>query len=64
MRANQFANCPTAIVFHTGTVRADLIGIGGKLAEDNLLSVKWFRGASRAEHCALASLADKMAHVV
>jgi hypothetical protein len=33
MRANEFANVPTAIVFHTGTAAADLIGIGGILAE-------------------------------
>jgi hypothetical protein len=40
IRANEFANFPTVIVFHTGTVAADPIVIGGILAEGILLSVK------------------------
>jgi hypothetical protein len=62
IRANVFANVPTVIVFHAGTAAADLIGIGGRLAEGVLLSVKRFRSASRAVHCALASLADRRMH--
>jgi hypothetical protein len=40
IRANEFANFPTVIVFHTATVAADPIVIGGILAEGILLSVK------------------------
>jgi hypothetical protein len=40
IRANEFANFPTVIVFHTGTAAADPIVIGGILAEGILLSVK------------------------
>lgn len=49
-RANEFANVPIVIVFHTGTVTADLIGVGGTMAVGAFLSVKWFRKTCRAVH--------------
>src|ERR1700742_4069545 len=49
-RANEFANVPMVIVLHTGTAKADLMGIGGVLAEGAALSVKRFRRTSRAVH--------------
>src|ERR1700684_3087804 len=48
--ANEFANVPTVIVFHTRTSTADLIGIGGILADGSFLSASCFCKLSRAEH--------------
>src|SRR4029453_16980517 len=49
-RANEFANVPTVIVLHTGTVKADLTKTGGVFAEGAVLSVKRFCRTSRAVH--------------
>src|ERR1700722_12270342 len=48
-RASVSANVPTVIVFHTGTETADLIRIGGILADGVFLSIREFCRTSRAE---------------
>ena len=49
-RANEFANVPTVMVFHTRVVEADLTKVGAAIAKDAFLNVKWFRKTSRAVH--------------
>src|SRR5690348_5589094 len=60
--AKELANVPVVILLHTGTAKADLTTVGWVWAETAVFSVKRFFRASRAEHWAPASLANRTMH--